>query len=76
MSQLLHQADLDVERLRKAADRMDAMRARLREVTEQRAAAAQALKTIHIWAMNVQSERDIEQIADRAMDALRLMGEK
>lgn len=74
MSQLLHQAELDVERLRKAAERIDQLRVLERVSRERLAVATNALKTIHIWAMNVRDEKDIRHIADRARDVLLVCG--
>lgn len=78
MSQLRNQLDQDVERLRKAADRIKQMRDENLELAKDRAVAVQALKIIATWAKCLRLERareDAESIHDRAMDTLRLMGE-
>ena len=79
MSQLRHQIDMDVDRLRKAADRIRLLRDEQRQVMTDRAIAVQSLKIIATWAAWIATERDsgisASQIHDRAMDTLRLMGE-
>ena len=78
MSQLLHQVDMDVERLRKAAARIERLRAEHRKLVEDRAIAIGALKIIATWASAScfdfgRVERGIGHIHDRAIDALKLM---
>lgn len=79
MSQLRHQIDMDVDRLRKAADRIRLLRDEQRQLMTDRAIAVQTLKIIATWAAWLATERgsgiSAGQIYDMAMDALRLMGE-
>ena len=79
MSQLRNQIDQDVERLRKAADRIRKMRDENLELAKDRAVAVQSLKIIATWAAWIATENNpgisASNIHDRAMDTLRLMGE-
>ena len=80
MSQLRNQLDQDVERLRKAADRIEQMRAENLELVRDRAVAVSALKIISTWARcmrftPLEAAEDARAIRERAMDTLRLMGE-
>lgn len=79
MSQLRHQLDMDAARLRKAADRIDEMLGYVCELEQDRTVAVQSLKIISTWAACLRhdkSDTDANQIRARALDALRLMGEK
>lgn len=81
MSQLLHQVDMDVERLRKAADRISELRGAHRQSVQDRANAISALKVIATWAKcmrltdPLEAAKDAALIRQRALDTLRLMGE-
>lgn len=79
MSQLRSQLDLDVERLRKASDRLEIALSVMRALQHDRTVAIQALKIIATWAKRLredQCDTDANQIHERALDTLRLMGEK
>ena len=81
MSQLLHQVDMDVERLRKSADRISELREAHRQAIQDRANAISALKVIATWAKcmrltdPLEAAKDAAVIRQRALDTLRLMGE-
>lgn len=81
MSQLRNQLDQDVERLRKAAERIQEMREVNMELAKDRAVAVSALKIISTWARCMRltdplaAAEDARAIRERAMDTLRLMGE-
>ena len=75
MSQLRHQLEMDVERLRKSADRIEQIVAECRALDRDRTIAVQALKIIATWAAFM-FDKDAKQIKARALDTLRLMGEK
>lgn len=78
MSQLRHQLDQDVERLRKAAERIEQIIAECRALDRDRTIAVQSLKIIATWAACLRQDEydtDAQQIRARAMDTLRLMGE-
>lgn len=71
----LHQARLDVERMRKAADRLDKLEEAYAGVMSQIAFAEQGLKIIATWARVPKNDgTDLQHIATRATDTLRLMG--
>jgi len=79
MSQLRRQLALDVERLRKTSDRIDQVIAECRALDRDRTIAVQSLKIIATWAACMRrdnSDMDAKQIKGRALDTLRLMGEK
>jgi len=80
MNQLLHQIDLDVDRLLKASSRIAELREAHRATTQQLETAISALKIIATWARCMRltdaldAAHDARCIHQRAMDTLRLMG--
>lgn len=78
MSQLRHQIASDVERLRKAADRIEHVLAECRKLQYDNMIAVQCIKIIATWAACMrhdQFDTDAQQIRSKALDTLRLMGE-
>lgn len=79
MSQARHQLEKDAARLRKAADRIDHVLAECRKLQYDNMIAVQSLKIIATWAAFLrrdQLDSDAKQIRAKALDTLRLMGEK
>lgn len=70
----LRECTLDVERLRKAADRLDNLDADYRVMQARLETATQSLKIIATWA-SMPHENDLRDIHNRAMDTLKLIGE-
>lgn len=81
----LHQVRQDVERIRKAAARMDALEMHYQSISEKLEIATQGLKVIATWASTwASSEYDppclykaaeeLKKIESRAMDTLKLIG--
>lgn len=72
----LRECTLDVERLRKAADRLDDLALDYRVMQSRLETATQSLKVIATWAKcSTSSHPDLREIHNRAMDTLKLIGE-
>lgn len=69
----LREVRYDVERIRKAADRMDELEMDYMDVMAKLKHAEQSLKIIATWAHCGRSDDDLKMIENRAMDTLVLI---
>jgi hypothetical protein len=69
-----HQSRLDIERLRKAADRIESQQEALDDALLRLEAAAHGLRCIAIWAEFRRHDVDYDDIRQRALDTLGIIG--